>query len=210
MELIRENEDTLSAEEKELINRVMHYDKLKESYLSHTTDGPKYYFRLDVPDEDLKDYLRFWFRKGLEHPFLYLRTVAAVNGGFFSPTETLELYVSANAISPELDYPGLGNLPVTLTMREDMLRLYDILCETPPFSFFFYNVLYTWIIPAGTAVLLLARRKRRELLYLVPVLLSLLVLIAGPESTTRFATHIIFLAPYLVSIAVTGKRENNV
>ena len=105
-------------------------------------------------------------------------------------------------MTPEVDYPGMGNLPATLTMREDMIRLYDILSETSPFSFFFYNVLYTWIIPAGMAVLLFARQRHRQLLCFVPILLSILVLIAGPESTTRFATHIIFLAPYLMALTM--------
>ena len=202
VELVVNEEDSLSEEDKAVINRVMHYDKLKDSYLSHTTDWAKYYFRLDATDADMKEYWRFFIRKGLARPFTYIRTVAAVNGGFFSPTEKLELYTSANALLKGEDYPGLGNLPATLTFREDLVRLYDILGETAPFSFFFQNVLYTWIIPAGTAVLLLSQKRRRELLYLVPVLLSMLVLIAGPESTTRFAVHIIFLAPFLTAIAV--------
>ena len=200
VELIVEDEESLSAQDREVINKVMHYDKLKESYLSHTTDWAKYYFRSDATSEDLREYFRFWIRKGLRHPLRYLRTVAAVNGGFFAPDKPMELYISANAITPDDDYPGLGNLPATLTMREDLVRLYEVLSVTPPFSFFFYNVLYTWIIPAGCAVLLLVRHKKRRLLYLVPVLLSVLVLIAGPESTTRFAVHIIFQAPYLFAL----------
>ena len=208
VELIVQDEDALSEEDKAVIDRVMHYDKLADSYLSHTTDWAKYYFRSDATDEDLKEYLRFWIRKGLENPFLYLRTVAAVNGGFFSPTEVLELYISANALSPEEDYPGLGNHPATLTLREDLVRMYDILSETPPFCFFFYNVLYTWLIPAGVAVVFFAHGRRRELISLIPVLISILVLIAGPESTTRFAVHLIFLSPYLLSMTVMHEQNS--
>ncbi|MBQ4416999.1 MAG: hypothetical protein II868_04825, partial [Butyrivibrio sp.] len=36
------------------------------------------------------------------------------------------------------------------------------------------------------------------------VLMSMLVLIAGPESTTRFATHLIFLAPFIAGLALDG------
>ncbi|MBQ4416067.1 MAG: hypothetical protein II868_00100 [Butyrivibrio sp.] len=202
--LVTEYEDTLTEEDKQIIDRVMHYDRLAESYLPHTADWPKYWFRLDAPASDVAAYLKFWVRKGFRHPLVYLRTVCALNGGFFSPTEALEIYISANPVTDDINYPGMGNLKATLTLREDLERLYGILSETPPFSFFFQNVLYTWIIPACTAILMIAQNRKRDLVCLVPVLMSVLVLIAGPESTTRFATHLIFLAPFIAGLALDG------
>ena len=202
--LVTEYEETLTEEDKQIIDRVMHYDKLAESYLPHTADWPKYWFRLDAEAQDVAAYLKFWVRKGFRHPFVYLRTVCALNGGFFSPTEPLEIYISANPITDEINYPGMGNLQATLALREDLERMYDILSETPPFSFFFQNVLYTWIIPACTAILMIARKRKRDLVCLAPVLMSVLVLVAGPESTTRFATHLIFLAPFIAGLALDG------
>lgn len=207
--LLKENEAAISVQDREIIDKVIDYEGLKrDTYLSHTADNAKHWFRLSASGNDIAAYMKYWLRTGFRHPSLYLRTVCALNGGFFSPTEPLEIYISASPLAPEDNYPGIENNPRTLPLREDMVRLYEVLRDTPPFSFFFQNVLYSWLIPAGTALLMIANGRKRDLIGLVPVLLALLVLIAGPESTTRFATHLIFLAPFLLAMAL--RRETYV
>lgn len=79
--LIVTHEDEITEEEKQIIDAVLDYERIKADYDPRLSDPVKCTYRAD--EEALKAYFKYWFGELLEHPTTYLSATFNNCYGFF-------------------------------------------------------------------------------------------------------------------------------
>lgn len=82
--------DEIPEDEKEIIDRVLDYDKLPENYDPLIADPVKGYIQKGT-DNDYREYIKVWLKEGLRHPRVYFDATAAMLSGWFSTTSYIPL-----------------------------------------------------------------------------------------------------------------------
>ena len=81
---VRDYPEDITAEDIEIISKVVDYDTLANNFTAETTDVVKATYKLHVTGEELRDYYRLWIRQGLKHPGAHFRATLPICGMFFA------------------------------------------------------------------------------------------------------------------------------
>ena len=203
--LIQDHEEELSDSDKEVINRVLNYETIKNNYTQRITDDVKNTFKLTASKAEIKEYLALWIRQGMRHPLTYLKATLGTGGGYFSPTQTIGVYFG---VTKGWDnWKRLYNPDWLWGCRDGAKKAYGWLCSLPGISLLFQIVLYVWWIPAFAWVNLMRLRNKEKYLYLIPIIVSILTLIVSPYSSGRYSVPLIYLAPFILGVGTLSDNQ---
>lgn len=197
-------EDSISQEDKTVIDKVLKYDQLSSWYVADYTQLVKASMRWDAQSTDFIEYFKVWFKQGVRHPDVYVRATLGTCGGFFSPVNgQIEIYTDI-AVSETDSSENTQDYGALTKLREWFISFYDQLANFKG-NFLFYLFTYVWIIPGLILCKIVSDREWRSLICMFPVFISILLLVVCPLTKTRYAFSQILVIPLI--LALSGKKK---
>ena len=203
-------ENEVTKEEKEVIDKVLIYDKLKKNYNPRVSDTIKNTFNDRKPTEqELNNYFKIWFRMFLKHPMCYVEAtinnqienfyIGSINVYTFRRSYDTKRYVMSGDYIDyyKLDTSKFGFKPISqLEPIEKFMDnfIYRIL-NTPIIGYFALSAIYIWF----TIILIIQgfnKKNSKLLLFCSFFVLYLGTFILGPcDSICEFR----YVYPFYVS-----------
>lgn len=196
--------DEVTAEERDSIARVLDYDVLAENYTPYFSDPVKDTFREEASVQDMRDFFSTWMKLFWKHPNVYLKSFVDGSYLYLYPAHRAEekqciLHLhqgKTNKVDDavELDYT---------VKRFDSIRpivsnkLFLSAYYTPVIRYLHRAGFYTWILIVLLSYLIY-RKKYKEIICFVPVVVMLLTNIASPvNGSIRYTMPIMAALPVL-------------
>lgn len=191
-------EENISEEEKNIIDKILSYDTLKDRYKPNISDPVKEKFNKYATKEDLKEYFLVWIKQGIKDPAIYLEATISNTYGYFYPnTSNWYIYYKYDTrlkdAGFEYSYNSFKNL-------REVLQNYGKLFIKIPFLGMSINIGFNGLLLLFLLMCLIYEKKYKYIIILLPSLTLLLICVASPVNTYfRYAMPYIFLMPTLVS-----------
>lgn len=205
------HKDDLSASEITDIEQIYHMDinQLQQAYCWYKADPIK---GQQLSSEDEHKLIRTWAEQLIKHPGDMLAAWGGLSAAWFSFNVTVgndrnlsmllpisnsgHHYQGIERYVPWVDNTKAGNAVETFYM--------DTLLATPVFNVIWQKAFWATILPSAIMFLILAfgrQKKKLNLLTLnAPMLITMLVLFAGPISTYTEATRYVLPMLYIVPL----------
>ena len=198
-----EHGDDMSAEEKEIIRRVLLEEKLGASYDPMDSSGVKQYYQDDCGAEALKAYFGVWLRQGLRHPLSYLKATLNQNYPLFSPWTGSARVRGATESARHTHISGpIGLYDVHFADgAEELLSGLDRLMNALPFPGLCANMGFSTLLLLMLCCLAIRRRDGLFLLLALPGLLTVGTIFLAPAAQTRLALANFYTMPLLLCMA---------
>ncbi len=200
----------LSKEDIKVIDNIIGYDDLAERYDPEKADPVKNMYNKNTTKNELKDYFKVWGSGLLKHPTTYIEATLNNTYGYFYPNSSkwyvyykYDTRITENNLV-DYHYNSLNGL-------RNVLSSYGVSFPYIPVIGSIVNVgLNTWFIFILGSYLI-DINKKKYLIVLSPLLVSILVCIASPVNTYfRYTMPYIFVIPTLVSLLLPIiKTKNN-
>ena len=216
---IKYYEKDVTEEERETINRVLAYDKLKKEYKPENADPIKSKYKKQATKEELKQYFRVWYKQFLKHPDVYVEAFISNTYGYIYPQKT-EYYIHYedlnNPILKIIANFGYMNYRENFInysynnhfgkIRANLVKYAKKFQEIPIIELLVNVGFNTWILIFMIAYSI-HKGKYKNILVLMPSIITLLVCMASPiNNYLRYALPIIFSNPMLI-LLLTKKEE---
>lgn len=203
---VKEYGDEVTEEEREVINKVLKYNKLAKKYDPKISDPIKATFREKAETEDLINYFKVWIQQGIKHPMVYIE--ATMNQNYY----LLYPMVENNTIYDETIYPKKSNAfalykqtgihEIGWIQKLDVFRTgFNKLVFSLPVigllaSIAAYNILLIYLIYYA-----LEKKLFPFILVALPALLSDAIIVMAPviKGHPRYAFPIVYAMPLLVA-----------
>ena len=209
--------DDITAEEYEVLDKVLTMDTLAERYVPTNADPVKGYSQ-KAEDHDYVEYIKVWAKQGLRHPNIYISAFNCMASGWFSWYECIPLmnndWRSAHRTDLIPEWVALrGFSETTARGYEEMAHnLHSFPIIQIPLSYGFYSAL----LPAFAVCTTLRRWKKKDANYWLAVLPIVFCVILGgwlaPVSIhfegKRYLYPIIYTAPLLAAWCMYVYKEN--
>lgn len=205
-------EELVTEEEKEIIDAVLDYERIRDNYDPRLSDPVKCTYRGD--EEALKVYFQYWLGEFAEHPTTYLSATFNNCYGFFYPDakedEDARGTYRDSRWNPDLLAVQYNEFQNRLVMNYGTVTRY---LESLPIFYPLCNVaiqiwLFLWIFTSK-----LASRAKYSRAGLTPVLASVLALIGMPTFSWngfRYALPVVVAVPFILGLFADSKiqKEN--
>lgn len=205
-------EELVTEEEKEIIDAVLDYERIRDDYDPRLSDPVKCTYRGD--EEALKVYFQYWLGEFAEHPTTYLSATFNNCYGFFYPDakedEDARGTYRDSRWNPDLLAVQYNEFQNRLVMNYGTVTRY---LESLPIFYPLCNVaiqiwLFLWIFTSK-----LASRAKYTRAGLTPVLASVLALIGMPTFSWngfRYALPVVVAVPFILGLFADSKiqKEN--
>ena len=193
--------DEVTAEEKAAIDKVVDYSILAENYKPHISDPVKSHFRQGANSTDLIEYFKVWFRHFLREPRCYIDSVLEQNFYLFYPEyNNYVYYVDCNTHHYQYKKGDYFVTPHWIKQWQTVyLNLLGALHSSPILQLLNNMAVYVMAFLA-LVVFSLHRRDYRHLYYMIPLLMSIVVIILAPciLGHPRYTFPIIYTFPFLI------------
>lgn len=196
-------EDEVTEYEKETINKVLQYDKIKEKYQTDKSDDVKALYNKYATNKELRDYFKVWFQMFTKHPWSYIEAfIHQTYGYFFISTKESMNY---NYINSDIARQGLINngLEFNPVKSENIIELafmcINLLIQNLPLVFIITDTgAYIWLWVIGVLWMLYKKVSKKDIiLYYMPLVSYLLIILAGPVNGTIYFRY---MAPFLFTL----------
>lgn len=201
---IRDAKDEITEEEKEAISAVLDYENLAEKYNPNLSDPVKStYNERSASTSDLKNYLLVWLRMFIKHPGIYLQATLNNKYEYFYPTSkfaTIYTYSGSlgmmNKVNNIPEFPGEVFYPDNLNeFRTGYEVLRNSLFKIPIINILYVTATYLWVLIIWF-VYCIDKNNKIAIVLMMPLLIMILVLIAGPCNGSYFR----YVYPYAVCL----------
>ena len=202
------NDDKIPEKDKKAIDKILEYDTLKKRYDPEKADDVKNKFNKDATDKDLKNYFKVWFKELKDDPKTYVEATLNNTYGYFYPVKTnWYIYVNENKTINNYGFDYHFN---DLNVLRSALMVYGLIFPYIPFLGLIVNIGFnTWILLFMMAYLIY-RKKYKEIIYLIPSIIVLLVCFASPVNTYfRYALPNVFAMPTMLLIFLNIRKEES-
>ena len=202
------NDDKIPEKDKKAIDKILEYDTLKKRYDPEKADDVKNKFNKDATDRDLKNYFIVWFKELKDDPKTYVEATLNNTYGYFYPVKTnWYIYVNENKTINNYGFDYHFN---DLNVLRSALMVYGLIFPYIPFLGLIVNIGFnTWILLFMMAYLIY-RKKYKEIIYLIPSIIVLLVCFASPVNTYfRYALPNVFAMPTMLLIFLSIRKEES-
>ncbi len=196
---VKEHKNEVTKKEKNVIDKVLGYDDLADRYKPEIADPVKNDFNKDSTKNDLNNYFKTWLKQLKKHPITYVEATINNTYGYFYPAKTnWYIYTKYN---PTINEYGFNYNFNNLNTLRDILSSFGKIFPYIPIIGLIVNIGFsTWIILFMLSYLIY-KKKYKELIYLIPSLIVLLVCVASPVNTYfRYALPNIFALPTMFGI----------
>lgn len=188
---VKEHGDEVSDKERDVIDTVLGYDTLAYRYKPELADPVKNNFNKYSSSDDLKDYFKVWFKELKKHPKTYIEATINNTYGYFYPSKTnWYIYYKYNHT---ITYDGFDYHYNSLKIPRYILASFGIAFPYIPVLNILVNIaINVWILLFMGAYYLY-RKKYREIIYLLPCYILILVCFASPANAYfRYALPYVF------------------
>ena len=202
------NDDKIPKKDKKAIDKILDYDTLKKRYDPEKADDVKNKFNKDATNQDLKNYFKVWFKELKDDPKTYVEATLNNTYGYFYPVKTnWYIYVNENKTINNYGFDYHFN---DLNVLRSALIVYGLVFPYIPFLGLIVNIGFnTWILLFMIAYLIY-RKKYKEIIYLIPSIIVLLVCFASPVNTYfRYALPNVFAMPTMLLIFLSIRKEES-
>ncbi len=202
------NDDKIPEKDKKAIDKILEYDTLKKRYDPEKADDVKNKFNKDATDRDLKNYFIVWFKELKDDPKTYVEATLNNTYGYFYPVKTnWYIYVNENKIINNYGFDYHFN---DLNVLRSALIAFGLVFPYIPFLGLIVNIGFnTWILLFMMAYLIY-RKKYKEIIYLIPSIIVLLVCFASPVNAYfRYALPNVFAMPTMLLIFLNIRKEES-
>lgn len=210
-------DEEITLAEKETINKVLDYDKIKNVYNPRISDPVKATHLESASSQEMKDYLNLWFKQFKNHPLVYLEATLNQNYSFF--------YLEKN---PNVYYLFLTdayrrNTPIRIQYYEDLgfkenkqvkdfqlvKKYYYQLFDKLPVLSQLNNVAFYIILLMMIMVFSIQKKKNKTLVLLIPLIALFLSLLAGPVVTgyVRYLIPFVMCGPLVFAFSIWENRQ---
>ena len=188
---VKYHESEISDNEKEAIDKVLEYDTLKERYKNEIADPVKNKYNKYTTNEELKDYFKVWFIELLKHPKTYIEATINNTYGYYYPIKT-NWYIY-HKFDSRIVKDGFNYHYNNLDTSRKILTTYGQTFQSIPILNIFVNIgINVWILIFMLSYLIYLK-KYKEIIYLSPSFVLVLVCIASPVNTYfRYAMPYVF------------------
>lgn len=213
---VRDYGDDVTEEEKEVIGKVLDYNKIADVYMELTSDPVKTTYHAESTN-DLIAYFKVWFKQFWKHPLCYVEATWNQNYYLFAPNIDNIVYNKDCTIAHEImEQMGMQeqisfHVPEKMNgICSIMVSYYTLLHRLPVIGMLsnvgFYIILL-WMI----TFFFLKDGRKRELWLLLPLWLTFLIIIASPQiqNQPRYAFPIIYAMPILIAYYKKGRIQND-
>ena len=183
-------------------------DKLKESYNPMLADPVKNKYDKTCTSKELVDFFGVWLKGLLRHPDSYVEAFLNLNYSWFSMDSVRDFHYYNGIMEDELSImlPG-AELPESLaSARKAVWRIVAIFEKFPLTQCFIEFSTYTWLYAIGL-VIMLHRKRYRELLCTGALYLNYLICFVGPVAYTRYALPMMVCAPLVLVLTFTQEEK---
>ncbi len=196
--------DYYNDDEKRVLSNVIDYENIKTNYIYDCSDGIKDTYNFYATSEDNSAFTQLWIRTGFRKPDSYIKATLGNCGGFYAPVKTIELH---RDLTSQTYFKELKNSDATRPVRELYLGVYDFLAGIPGVSFLFDNVFYSFWIPLFAIVRCIKRKKKNEIIFIIPILVTVVLFLASPLSHIRYALPLVYTSPLIFGIGLNLKTR---
>lgn len=212
--LVRDHGSELPKEETEIIAKVLDYENLPEIYEEMTADPVKTTYHA-ADTQELLDYLKVWLKQFFRYPLCYLEATLNQNYYIFTPDIDNIVYNKNCYAGAELVWDTEFYRQNALAVPEKMQGLsaiavsyYTLLSKLPVFGLL-NNVAFYIILMFVLLFYMLRDKWKKELLAILPVLVSFLFVIAAPQiqNQPRYAFPIIYAMPVMLAFYLKTTRD---
>lgn len=221
---VKAYEDEVTAEEKEAIAQILDYDHLAELYNPNLADPVKSTYNKYADKDDLKKYISVWIKMGIKHPDIYITAFWNNKYQFLYPVfntaqyynykgnEFYDLSYSEEMMNSVNDTGSSVGLDLHYPERFSKLRVWyenflENAWDVPVLSCFKTTAFYVWGILLW-GIYAIIRRRKKSFLCFVPMLIQMLICMAGPANGYYFR-YMYPLAFCLPMIWLLCKLEND-
>ena len=204
---VSEHGEEVTEEEKEAINGVLPYDKLKKLYEPMLSDWVKEKFNQDASSEDMSRYFSAWWKMFLKHPDVYIESILNNTYEYWyidkiSDLEYYEFEPYLQKHDPDKQYEELyvTNNYNTGGERFAVYQLILMLEKTPVVNIFASLGLLPWLILFMIIFNIFQKRGKYILTYLVPVIIYAICMVSPDNGNSRYIMPVIFALPYLIAL----------
>ena len=204
---VSEHGEEVTEEEKEAINGVLPYDKLKKLYEPMLSDWVKEKFNQDATSEDMSRYFSAWWKMFLKHPDVYIESILNNTYEYWyidkiSDLEYYEFEPYLQKHDPDKQYEELyvTNNYNTGGERFAVYQLILMLEKTPVVNIFASLGLLPWLILFMIIFNIFQKRGKYILTYLVPVIIYAICMVSPDNDNSRYIMPVIFALPYLIAL----------
>ncbi|MDE7266850.1 MAG: glycosyltransferase family 39 protein [Lachnospiraceae bacterium] len=206
--------DETPDEEKEIIDKVIDYYALANVYEPEISDPVKSRFHYYATKEDWKEYFRVWFKQFLRHPFTYFGATLNQNYCLIYPQRENSRFYYSTYVDYFYDHDFMDEMGAAQEMtfsnaNAARIELYKLL-HSMPITGAFSNIAVYNIVIMYMILFAICDKKRGALWILIPIILSDLVVLAGPAiyDNIRYALPVVYSVPlalaYFIRIYNTG------
>ncbi|MGN0151038.1 MAG: DUF6020 family protein [Wujia sp.] len=198
--------DEISESDRKIIDRVVIYDKLAESYNPEISDDVKDLYRESSSKEDRKAYYQVYLKQLVQYPVCYLDALLNKCYGYFYPDDYgrekgyayIGLY-NLDKLNDKGEYVITSAFPSAVEFLRVVIKR---IREIPLLSVFLSCGFYTWIVLL-CAFIVKKSGKARYLLMFAPAMFVLIGCIASPVNAYfRYNLPVVFMVPLLCTVAV--------
>lgn len=210
---IRDAGDEVTQEEYEIINTVFNYEKIVSAYApDNLADGVAGTLRKSTAtSEDVSAYKKVWFKMFFKHPEIYLEATLNHKYQYLYPSVFTTYYYSyttsagymdkacdrinenVKEISVDFSYPS----GISLDFRVKCQNLRESFFRMPIFNLLYTTSSYFWMLFIWFAYCIL-RNNKIAVATMMPLLVMILVLLAGPSNGMYFR----YSYPYALCLPV--------
>ena len=207
---VKEYPAEVTAEERQVIDKILDYDEIAELYNPQLQDPVKFTFNQESTGKDLKDYFGVYFSMFAKHPLCYIDAVINNCFGFFDVSRMSKMAYTYfwNRIDEDSYLNVGGAFP---GIQKKGYKLIFFVQRFPVINIFISVGTYSML--AVYMILLAIRNKQYGKLYpLLVTILSVLILVISPSSgnfryTMPMFMLLVFNTFLLMSGKVSGKNE---
>lgn len=204
---VKEHKKEVTKKEKFIIDKLLNYDTIDTRYNPKLADPVKNEFNKDYTDKDLKNYFDVWFTEFKKHPITYVEATIENTYGYFYPIETnWYVHVKGKKIVNNYGFDYHFNM---LKPIRTILKDFAITFPYIPFIGLIINIGFnSWILLFMLSYMIY-KRKYKDIIYLIPSFILLLVCFVSPANTYfRYALPNIFAMPVMISMFSKIKEKD--
>ena len=213
---LKEHYDDVTKEEAAILQEgfTIPLEQIADTYNPICSDGVKAYFQTHPDATYMKSYFKVWFQQLLKHPTTYIQAFFDHVYGYFYPNlHNYGDYIATFYIgNSDQWHDGHLNIEFGITdykMRRILEHTLYLTEKIPVLGMLLSAGMHTYIL-LGEFVYLLAHKRKREILILIPGFCVLLICLASPVNAyLRYAMPIMAALPVTAAWCYTITHTNN-
>ncbi|MGN0166771.1 MAG: DUF6020 family protein [Acetatifactor sp.] len=199
---IKTHYDEMTEEEIEILQSLFSIELTELEYIPELSDPIKEAFPAHPTKEQYKAYFTIWFQQLLKHPETYIQAFLNQNYGYFYPNRKefqealcVTRILGRSKLNPEEFYFDMAFSPRWSAGREFVEETIALVYRMPVVGMLFSAGTHVYLL-LGCLIYLLVKKRRREILLLIPSLCVILVCLASPVGAkVRYMLPVMVVLP---------------